>query len=461
MLGVFFYQLYWLNGLYQTTSKQFDKDIYEAMDIADQYEIAVRSEMINDTVSEESASMNIGMHSDSTGNKVMYSYNQATKDTVNQSNASQDDKNSLSEHVKDTEKLAAYLKKTMHYINDQFIAVDINVFDSTLVEQLTKANINRPYQIFIIQCGNDSICAAGNNNSKFNTKYARQYDFYYDFNDEHSYRLFVKNPNKQLLSQMLGMLISSVLILAFLIFTFYYLLKTIRKMQTEEELKNNFTNNMTHELKTPIAVSYAAIDALLVSDSPADEKRQEKYLNIAKDQMEQLTGLVEQILSMSRKDNKKIDLKPEKIDLPQMIQNLIERAKLFSDKEVTFETDLKTPSLNADKMHLFNMLNNLIENGIKYSSEKVHIKISSYEKSEGTILKVTDNGPGIDAKYQSRIFDKFYRIPTGNRYNTKGYGIGLFYVKEMAERHGGEIVVESQTNKGATFMIKIPKQWIK
>lgn len=461
MLGVFFYQLYWLNELYRTTSRQFDKNVYEAMDIADQNELLLRIEEVKSNEQGASIAMNVSMEEDSTGKEVYYAHEQGEMDTVNVSVSDNAGFNTFKENIKTTEKLAAYIKKTMHMSVDLIKNININVYDSLLSAELKKDNIIRPYQIFIVKTDNDSVCFSAANNKGFNTAHAKKFDFLYDIYGTHAYRLFIKNPNRQVLSQMAGILFSSVIIFIFLIYTFVYLLKTIRKLQTEEELKTNFTNNMTHELKTPISVSYAAIDALLVADQSADKERQKKYLNIAKDQMEQLTGLVEQILSMSQKDNKKIDLKPEKTDLLEMVRNLIDRAKLFSEKEVAFEMDFKVKTVVADKMHLFNMLNNLVENSIRYGNEIVHVKISSYEDDELISIRVEDDGPGIDPKYQTRVFDKFYRIPTGDRYNVKGYGLGLFYVKEMTELHGGKVLVESHSGKGAALIVKIPKKWKK
>ncbi len=462
MVGVFLYQLYWLNGLYETTSQQFDKDIYNAMDIADQYELAMRSDFIErDSSVAQSLAMNVGVRDDSTGQNVYYTYDQIDNDTISQANTQEAGFNDFGEEANTTEKLAAYIKKTMHYGYDKYINININAFDSVLNSQLTEVNINQPYQIFVVQTHNDSICISGNNNQSFSIKKARQYDFYYDYKGAHSYRVFIKNPTSYLLKQMAGLFLTSVVIFIFLVITFFYLLRTIRNLQTEEELKTNFTNNMTHELKTPIAVSYAAIDALLVADQPASKERRNKYLNIAKEQMEQLTGLVEQILSMSRKNSKNVELKIETIDLPQIISNLSEKLLLVSGKEVKIETHLNTDKIKADKLHLTNILNNLMENGIKYSGNEVHLKVSSYSEERNVFVSVEDNGIGIDSKYLNRLFDKFYRVPTGNRHDVKGFGLGLFYVKEMIEKHGGSIHVKSQPDRGSVFTLEIPQEWIK
>jgi len=458
MLGVFIYQLYWLSGLYRTTARQFEKNVYEAMDVADQNEVFIRMDEIESSGLEKPG-IAIGVHAekDSTGQNIYYAQTPEGKDTLNTSSDADAGFNLFEENVKTTEKLAAYIKKSLHLGTDAIKGVNINLYDSLLNAELQKVNITQPYLVEVVKMANDSVLYSTERETPFPVQHAKKFDFLYDFNGVHAYRLYIKNPNRQVVSQMAGMLSTSVIIFGLLIFVFMYLLKTIRRMQTEEELKTNFTNNMTHELKTPIAVSYAAIDALLVSEQPPNKERQKKYLSIAKEQMEQLTGLVEQILSMSRRDNKRIDLEPEHINLAEMVSNLEERTKLFLDKKVNFVTDLGVKTITADKMHFFNILSNLIENSIKYGGDKVNIKIVSRAGNKNILVQVEDNGPGIEPRYQSRIFDKFYRIPTGNRYNVKGYGLGLFYVKEMIERHGGTVFLESHPGKGSTFTLKIPK----
>ena len=458
MLGVFLYQLYWLNGLYQTTAQQFEKTVQEAMDVADQNEIFERLEEIKKKGLEKpSIALGVNVEEDSTGRQVYYSQKQGEKDTLYKSSSENVGFNRFKENIKTTEKLAAYIKKTLHQNADDIAKVNINAYDSLLFIELKKSNIVQPYQVFVVKMANDSICDSATNKNKFNTERAKKFDFLYDLNGVHAYRLYIKNPNRQVLAQMGGIIATSVVIFALLIYVFAYLLKTIRKLQTEEELKTNFTNNMTHELKTPIAVSYAAIDALLIADKPASAERQKKYLNIAKEQMSHLSGLVEQILSMSRSDNQQIKIKTELINLEEIVSGLIEKLTLVADKKIELETQFNPPALVADKLHLSNILNNLMENGIKYSDNPVHLVISTRKEGDTIAISVEDNGTGIDTKYQKRIFDKFYRVPTGNRYNAQGFGLGLFYVKEMTEKHGGTVEVKSYPGKGSVFTIKIPQ----
>ncbi len=458
LFSVFIYQLYWLKGLYNTLGIQVNKEISLAMTIADMNELFIRVDSLQKNTDNYRLSVEGDMEdvNDTTNNK---GFRARRTENNGLSMAKSTDNDDAYQEVKDnartTELMAAYLQRAMHQAVDPFLQINIQAYDSLLGLELTNRNINGNYCIQLVNLKNDSIEA-----SSVQTKIPKafvMYDRIFDMEEEKAFRLWIENPHKLVIRQMAGILSTSVIIFGILLFLFRYLIKIIKRLQTEEELKTNFTNNMTHELKTPIAVSYAAVDALMVSDQPVSKERQNKYLTIAKEQMQYLTCLVEQILSMSRSDNRKIDLKPEKINLEDMINSLIEKAKLTADKEVEFKVNMKDSSVVADKLHLGNMLNNLIENGIKYSPPSVEITLSSERVKEQLVIKVTDNGPGIDTKYQSRIFDKFYRIPTGNRHNVKGYGLGLFYVREMAERIGGSVSVSSQPGKGTCFTLKLPQ----
>ena len=268
------------------------------------------------------------------------------------------------------------------------------------------------------------------------------------------YRLFLKSPASVILTQMKGILISSFLLLLLIICAFIYLLRTILKQKTVEELKTDFTNNMTHELKTPISVSYAAVDALLNFSDPVNEK-QKKYLTIVKDQLIHLTGLVEQILTLAVENRSTFRLRPETISLNELVNSLIEQYKLKASKPVEFTCSIPEDiELVADRTHLYNMLSNLIDNAIKYADkEPCRIEATARQDDHETTISITDNGPGISEANQRQIFDKFFRVPSGNIHNVKGYGLGLYYVKDMMGKHGGTARVESVPGKGSTFTL--------
>lgn len=277
----------------------------------------------------------------------------------------------------------------------------------------------------------------------------------YRVNDDTIYYAYISPLTKNILVEMSGVIATSALIALLLTFGFWYLLHIIRRLRTIEEMKDDFTNNMTHELKTPIAIAYAANDALLQFPDPADEKRTKKYLSAALDQLSKLAGLVENILAMSMERRKNLTMSKENISLRPFLTTVIEQQKFRADKPC--EISLECPEeavIEADPTHFSNILGNLIENSIKYSIEEVAITVRADEGS----ISVIDNGIGIPEKSLPDIFKKFYRVPHGNRADVRGYGIGLYYVKTIVEKHGWSICVESKPGKGSTFIIKFKRQ---
>lgn len=265
------------------------------------------------------------------------------------------------------------------------------------------------------------------------------------------------------LKQMSGILTTSFVILIILCFAFWILIRTILQQKTLEEMKSDFTNNITHELKTPIAVAYAANDALLNFNQAEEKAQRDKYLRICQEQLQWLSGLVEQILSMSMERRKTFRLHPEPLSMESILEPLIEQHKLKAEKPVHISTDIEPAglTLTADRTHFSNIISNLIDNAIKYSPEAADVNIrcrqtASAEQGEFVEIAISDRGTGIAPEKQSHIFDKFYRVPTGNLHNVKGYGLGLFYVKTMTEKHGGSVTVKSEPGKGSTFTLRFP-----
>ena len=216
-------------------------------------------------------------------------------------------------------------------------------------------------------------------------------------------------------------------------------------------MKDDFVSNMTHELKTPISIAYAANDALLNYDTSNNPQKKTDYLTIAMKQLKHLGELVETILAVSMERRKTMTLKQEIINLPQLVEEIVEAQRMRADKniaiEVCSEVDVK---VTADKSHLSNVINNLIDNAIKYSGESVAINILLTPFS----LEIADNGIGIAPKNLPFIFDKFYRVPHGNRQDVHGYGIGLYYVKHIVEKMGWNISVKSKEGSGSIFKIQ-------
>ncbi|MDE6347052.1 MAG: HAMP domain-containing histidine kinase [Muribaculaceae bacterium] len=277
----------------------------------------------------------------------------------------------------------------------------------------------------------------------------------YRVNGDIIYYAYISPLTKNILGEMSGVIATSALIALVLTFGFWYLLHVIKRLRTIEEMKDDFTNNMTHELKTPIAIAYAANDSLLQFPDPNDEERTRKYLNAALEQLSKLAGLVESILAMSMERRKHLTMAKEEINLQSFLTSVVEQQKLKAHKPCEIILDCtEGATVEADPTHFSNVIGNLIDNSIKYSGDSVTVSITA--DSNG--VTVTDNGIGIPDKSLPDIFNKFYRVPHGNRSEVRGYGIGLFYVRSIIDKHGWRIGVESRIGKGSTFTIKFKEQ---
>ena len=266
------------------------------------------------------------------------------------------------------------------------------------------------------------------------------------------YKAYMTPLTRHIISEMSGVIITVFLLLVAFTLAFWYLFHTVSKMRTIEEMKDDFVSNMTHELKTPIAIAYSANDALLNYDTANDQQKKVTYLNIANKQLKRLGELVENILAMSLERRKTMKLKPERVLLRSFMEEIATAQRMRGDKEITINVDVdEDVSIEADKTHLSNILNNLIDNAIKYSGDSVEITICGNERE----ISVTDNGIGIPAKSIPYLFNKFYRVPHGNRLDVKGYGIGLYYVKSILDKMGWCIDVRSKEKEGSVFTIKI------
>ncbi|HAE69474.1 MULTISPECIES: sensor histidine kinase [Sphingobacterium] len=263
---------------------------------------------------------------------------------------------------------------------------------------------------------------------------------------------------KYLLYSLSWQLLISLLLIGLLLGTFFYLMKTILNQNKMAELRKNFVDNMTHELKTPVSTVMAAIEAIQLYGVQDDREKMNRYLNISKKELEHLSNMIEKVLQMDIDATRGIVLQRSDFDLVAMVKGAIEVAQLNKSKQVDFKL-IAVPSeirINGDEAHLKNVINNLLENAIKYAGQHVYIEVEVKEMKENVHIRITDNGNGISAEYHNQIFDMFFRVPSGNLHDVKGFGLGLAYVKQVVKRHEGKITVDSELEKGSTFNIRLP-----
>lgn len=265
------------------------------------------------------------------------------------------------------------------------------------------------------------------------------------------YKVCFSPLNGHILRQMSGIILTSAAILILMAFLIWYLLHWVGKLRTIEQMKDDFTHNMTHELKTPVAVAYSAADSMLRYYDQTDEARNKQFLKIIMQRLCYLSGMIENILSMSMERFKTMKLNIEDVALRHIVEDVSGMMELKADKPV--DIDIEIPdnlSVRADSLHLGNILSNLIDNAVKYSGESVKISI----KADAYSITISDNGIGIDKENLPFIFDKFYRVTSGDRYEVGGYGLGLFYVKQIVGLMGWNIEVASKPGHGTIFTIR-------
>ena len=254
-------------------------------------------------------------------------------------------------------------------------------------------------------------------------------------------------------------LYSSFIFILIVIICFAYTLLTLIKQKKLSDMKSDFINNMTHELKTPIATIAVATDALRDTAPAANETQINYYSGIIRQENERMNAQVERVLQLARLDKREMQLNKETVNLHELVNNAVLTFSMQVEKsngELKEELAAERPVINADPLHISNVIHNLLDNAKKYSPEKPMIKVSTWNDPKGIFLSVSDNGIGMDKETLKKVFDKFYRASRGNIHDVKGFGIGLSYVKEIMELHGGSIRVESHTGEGSTFTIFLP-----
>jgi two-component system, OmpR family, phosphate regulon sensor histidine kinase PhoR len=278
--------------------------------------------------------------------------------------------------------------------------------------------------------------------------------------NHYAYYFGVQFPNREahLINQLGIWSFSSIVLLVVIIF-FTYTLFVILKQKRLSEIQKDFINNMTHEFKTPISTIALSAEVLKDPGIVHQPERLLNYTTIIEKENSRLKQHVERVLQMARLDKEDIGLKKELVDVHQLINDAVRNnAHALQDKNGLVHLALNADhhQMEADKLHLTNVFNNLVDNAIKYCKATPEIHIRSENINSGLVITVTDNGIGISPENQKRVFQKFYRVPTGNVHDVKGFGLGLSYVKTVVEAHKGNIRLESELGQGCTFKVSLP-----
>lgn len=270
-----------------------------------------------------------------------------------------------------------------------------------------------------------------------------------------------EHPYLSMLGDMAGVIVSSVLIVVLIAALFAYLLRTLFRFKSVERMRLDLTHNITHELKTPISVAYAAGDSLLnIEQMASDPAVRREYIGIMQRELRQLSEMVDRILRMSLEESEAFALAIGDCDAAEIVAEAVrEHRAAYAGKRVEITADVGADLvLRADRFHLVKALGNLIDNAVKYSDDEVHVAVRAAADGDNAVFEVADDGIGMASGEAERVFDKFYRIPSGDLHEVKGFGLGLYYVRTVAERHGGSVRAESAgRGRGSRFYIILPR----
>ena len=272
-------------------------------------------------------------------------------------------------------------------------------------------------------------------------------------------KIFFPDQQAFILKNMGWVFVSSLLFIALIIFCMAYAVLTIIKQKKISEVTNDFINNMTHELKTPISTVALACEAIQDPDIRQMPKQVNRYLNIIKEENDRLGSQVEKVLQIAVLDRGDFKLKINKVNIHEVIDKALRNIVIQienRDGQINTQLEADNPIIEADEVHINNMINNLLDNANKYSPNSPEITIATENTNEGVKISISDKGQGMARETLNKVFDKFYRVSTGNIHDVKGFGLGLSYVKTMLDAHHGSVDVKSELHKGSTFTLFLP-----
>lgn len=458
VLGIFFFQGYWLWNSFRIDKQQLQRTINETFQVAIGEELTLRLEKLKNDSTPEAfhGEIEFQFTVDSTSTIQKPRLSPYTRTRLQQQ-AKNDSVIYKLHNPEDIPLMRTAFKGIWQAVNG-LSPVDLNQVDSLWNRHLEQENITSKHFIDFTQ-GPDTLLDTTLPDNYNPTDLMSTQKFGVSTDDSIGIQGFIISPDKAIFKQMGSLMVASLFLLVITTACYLFLIRTIFKQKTIAQIKNDFVNNMTHELKTPITITYSAIDALQTFKLVEQKETRDEYFTLCRQQLKHLSGLVEKILSMAVDERKNFRLQKKLFPLQPILDSLLQQFKLKAGKPISFSIDVSNELfIYADKLHFTNVISNLIDNAIKYSGATVDIQISARNVNGQTRISVTDNGTGIPPSQQNRIFERFYRVPKGNIHDVKGFGLGLSYVKDIIEKHNGSITVQSKEKQGSTFTILIPEK---
>jgi len=338
------------------------------------------------------------------------------------------------------------------------VPVNSSVLGLLISSEFEKRNISTDYEYGIYDCEEQCMKGVNFDSHRKNKTTASLVDLPAWKEDGYYFGVQFSRIEANLLSQM-GIWGFSSAVMVVVIFFFVYTLFVILRQKRLSEIQRDFINNMTHEFKTPLSTIAISSEVLKDPTITGTPERLLNYATIIQTESQRLKQHVERVLQMARLEKSDVGLKKEKLDLHELIQEVVKNTSVALHEkkgEVSLELTAQNNWIEADRLHFTNVLFNLIDNAIKYNKNTPSLVISTGNISDHIFVEVQDNGIGISAENQKKIFHQFYRVPTGNLHDVKGFGLGLNYVKVMTELHKGKVSVTSKLGEGSVFKIILP-----
>jgi two-component system phosphate regulon sensor histidine kinase PhoR len=337
----------------------------------------------------------------------------------------------------------------IHYVSDPYL------IESLLEIEFKQASIKEDFIFNIYDCFSDSVVYC--QNVKYDSKKKKDRIPNLKWNQEqgHYFSVYFPGHSNGLFYHMEFWIYSSIILIVIILF-FGFIISQMLKQRRVSDMKTDFINNMTHEFKTPISTISISANALAKGNICEKPDKLAKYVRIIQSENQRLKEQVERILQAATIEKEKVNIKNQPLHLHDILNNIIEVFKVNIESKsgiIHTQFDASNDTILGDEEHLKNIFSNLIDNAIKYSPDELNISISTKNTENEISISISDKGLGISSEYQPYVFEKFYRVPTGNLHDVKGFGIGLNYVYLLVDKHQGKIKLKSQSGEGSTFVL--------
>jgi len=364
-----------------------------------------------------------------------------------------------------TERISQFMNQILYSYNieNQLIQerIDPELLEDFISEELQNNAINQACEFAVVSTLDSAIIysSSGFVDEYMNTEYRTSLYPNDVFRKPYSLLLYFPSREYLIFRPILFLLIASVAFSVILVVIFSISIYVIIRQKKVSEIKTAFINNMTHEFKTPIATIRLASDSIENPNVIENPKMIKQFSGMIKNETKRMDRQVEKVLQMALVEKSYFSLESHKLFVSEMIDRALKNMKLHMEKagvQLSYDDQSTNDAILTEEVHFINIISNILDNAIKYSKESPEINITTKNIGKNIVISIEDNGIGMSKEIQHKIFDKFYRVESGNVHNIKGFGLGLSYVKAVVDAHNGQISVKSELNKGTKFDISIP-----